>query len=81
MGNVLGSLFFQPAGPTILPISGANGKMKTIQRHLLVITTFKFNTYKSGTQIFHLDGNKLNNNVDNLVFFYKYYDKKQKDKH
>lgn len=48
------------------------GKMKTVQRHLLVISTFKFDTYKSGTQVFHLDGNKLNNEVNNLVFFYKY---------
>lgn len=44
-----------------------NGKLKTIPIHKLVAQTFILNA-DNKPQINHIDGNKLNNNINNLEF-------------
>lgn len=45
-----------------------NNKMFTVQRHSLVMAAFKITDYITNSKIVHVDGNKLNNSVDNLIW-------------
>ena len=52
-------------------LTDVTGKPKTIQRHILVLATFKMESYVENSIPFHLDGNKLNNNITNIEWFIK----------
>lgn len=52
-------------------LTDISGKPKTIQRHLLVLATFKMNSYVENSLPIHLDGDKLNNSIDNLEWIKK----------
>ncbi len=47
------------------------GKPKTIQRHLIVLATFKMSSYKEGSIPFHIDSDKTNNSINNLEWLIK----------
>lgn len=49
-------------------LTDVTGKPKTIQRHLLVLATFKLDSYIEGATPFHLDFNKTNNSIENLIW-------------
>ena len=52
-------------GYAVINIS-INGKPKGLTVHNAVAHTFLSNDYEEGLQVNHKDGNKLNNNLDNL---------------
>lgn len=52
-------------------LTDINGKIKTIQRHILVLCTFKMDTYKEHSIPYFLDEDKTNNSVYNLEWIIK----------
>lgn len=64
--TIRNSKYVGDVGYNVVTLNKPGTKQKVIRLHRLMLLTFKSDSYFENATVNHIDGNKLNNNLDNL---------------